>query len=162
MPFTQGATWDRFARKGVSFNALWRSPSLAGWMLQHALPGRAPYGAIRIDDNQVLEASEADDEGNPMMLDGRLQHDPQVLPDHLDSLNRLRPPDAGAIAHPGDSGVHQLPRQPERGARRRRATDYIYVLPGRAKATVEAAELAFTRPVMSDYYGVSARIRFEM
>jgi endonuclease/exonuclease/phosphatase family metal-dependent hydrolase len=67
------------------------------------------------------------------------------------------------VVHPGQPGYTSDPANPhvERGDRPERI-DYIHVLPGRARVAVEAADLAFTQPVMSDHYAVTARIRFSM
>ncbi|MDB5100832.1 MAG: hypothetical protein JWM80_5253 [Cyanobacteria bacterium RYN_339] len=160
--FTQGATWDRFAHKGVLFVRL-QVPGLGRLDVYntHYQAERA-YGAIRIHDNEVLAAFvKAHDEGNPTLLMGDFNMLPGS-PEHLDLVQRLHPIDAWATAHPNDPGFTSTPANPnvERDDRPERI-DYIHVLPGpRCKITVEDARLAFTDPVMSDHYGVTARIRF--
>lgn len=163
-PFEQGATWDRFARKGVLFTRL-RVPGV-GFVDVYNTHYQAehPYGEIREHDNGVLAALvKKHDAGWPTFLLGDFNMTADS-PEYRDLQARLAPRDGWPEANPDAPGYTVDPANTNKpDSKRPERIDYVFALPReRWEVRFERMAVAMDRPIegghLSDHYGVQARV----
>ena len=164
-PFKQGATWDRFAYKGVLFTRL-DVPGVGKVDVYNThYQAGAAHGKIREHDNAVLAALVAKhDAGWPTFLLGDFNMT-ETSPEYRDLMARLAPRDGFREANPEAPGYTSDPANSHKADEKSpKRIDFVFALPrDRWDVRFERVAVAMDRPVggrhLSDHFGVDATVR---